>query len=113
MNAVACEVTLDDKYVAERGPVYVSGVQALVRLVLDQARADRRAGLRTGGFISGYRGSPLGVFDQQLTAAERHLRAHDIVFRPGVNEELGATAVWGSQKVVLDEGSDRDGVFGV
>ncbi|WP_350334798.1 indolepyruvate ferredoxin oxidoreductase family protein [Coralliovum pocilloporae] len=114
MNAFAKRITLDDKYARENGSVYLTGIQALVRVALDRARLDRLAGLHTGGFISGYRGSPLGGFDQQLEAAQAHLDELDIVFQPGVNEELGATAVWGSQKVgEAGAGSDYDGVFGI
>ena len=104
-------VTLDDKYLATTGRVYVTGSQALVRLPLDQARRDAVAGLNTAGFISGYRGSPLGIYDQALWAAERHLKANRIVFQPGVNEDLAATAVWGSQQVPLIGKAKYDGVF--
>ncbi len=114
MNVHVPNVTLDDKYVATRGRVYLTGIQALVRLTLDRARLDREAGLKTGGFISGYRGSPLGGYDTELTRTKRFLDKNDIHFQPGVNEELGATAVWGSQKLRgHGEGSDYDGVFGV
>src|SRR5579871_999431 len=92
-------VTLDDKYLATTGRIYVTGSQALVRIPLDQARPDAAAGLNTAGFISGYRGSPLGGYDLALWQAERHLNANRIVFQPGVNEDLAATAVWGSQQV--------------
>jgi len=114
MTLVARTVTLDDKFEQMSGSIYLTGIQALVRVALDRARLDRLAGLKTGGFISGYRGSPLGGFDQQLEANQRHLDALDIVFQPGINEELGAAAVWGSQKVDLaGKGSDYDGVFGI
>jgi len=106
-------VSLDDKYVLEDGTVFITGVQALVRLPLEQKRIDRAAGLNTGGFISGYRGSPLGTYDSQLWKAQKYLDSHDIVFKPGVNEELGATAVWGSQQVNLYQGANFDGVFGI
>ena len=107
-------VTLDDKFVATDGRIYLTGIQALVRLALDRKRLDRDAGLKTGGFISGYRGSPLAGYDTELTRARRHLASHDVVFKPGVNEELGATAVWGSQKVRQHgRGSSYDGVFGI
>ena len=91
-------VSLDDKYTAESGHVFMTGTQALVRLPLDQHRRDMKAGLNTAGFITGYRGSPLGGYDQQLTKARKHLKEHNILFRPGVNEDLAATAVWGSQQ---------------
>lgn len=79
----------------------MSGVQALVRLPMLQRQRDAAAGLNTAGFISGYRGSPLGTYDQALWAAKKHLAANNIVFQPGVNEELGATAVWGTQQLDL------------
>jgi indolepyruvate ferredoxin oxidoreductase len=104
-------VTLDDKYVATSGRIYLSGVQALVRLALAQRLRDRAAGLNTAGFISGYRGSPLGGLDQALWKAQKHLEANRIKFVPGVNEELAATAVWGTQQVHLIGPSDYDGVF--
>ena len=87
-------ITLDDKYTLERGRAFMSGVQALVRLPMLQRQRDAMVGLNTAGFISGYRGSPLGTYDQALWAAKKHLAANNIVFQPGVNEELGATAVW-------------------
>jgi len=104
-------VTLDDKYVATSGRIYLSGVQALVRLAIMQRLRDQAAGLKTGGFISGYRGSPLGGLDEALWKAEKHLAAHHIKFVPGVNEELAATAVWGTQQLALVGPSDYDGVF--
>ena len=104
-------VTLDDKYVADAGRIYLSGIQALVRLMLVQKRRDRLAGLNTAGFVSGYRGSPLGGLDEALWKAEKHLAAHDVRFQPGVNEELAATSVWGTQQVDLVGRSRFDGVF--
>lgn len=105
---------LSDKYDLDRGRVYLTGIQALVRLPIDRVRLDRAAGVKTAGFISGYRGSPLAGYDQQLVAARAELTAHDVRFTPGVNEELAATAVWGSQKTVSSgAGSDFDGVFGI
>ncbi|WP_059413788.1 indolepyruvate ferredoxin oxidoreductase family protein [Cupriavidus basilensis] len=104
-------VSLDDKYTLEKGRVYLSGTQALVRLPMLQKARDRAAGLNTAGFISGYRGSPLGGVDQALWKAKAHLAASDVVFQPGVNEDLAATAVWGSQQVNLFPGATRDGVF--
>src|SRR5690606_3151673 len=103
--------TIDDKYSLERGRVYMSGTQALVRLPMLQKDRDRRAGLDTGGFISGYRGSPLGNLDLSLWKAKKYLAEHEISFQPGVNEELGATAVWGSQQVNLFPGATKQGVF--
>ena len=89
-------VTLDDKYTLDHGRAFMSGVQALVRLPMLQRTRDAMVGLNTAGFISGYRGSPLGGYDQMLMQAKKHLAKQNIVFQPGVNEELGATAVWGS-----------------
>lgn len=94
-------VTLDDKYALQHGRAFMSGVQALVRLPMLQRQRDAAAGLNTAGFISGYRGSPLGGYDQALWAAKKHLESNNIVFQPGVNEELGATAVWGTQQLDL------------
>jgi indolepyruvate ferredoxin oxidoreductase len=104
-------VTLDDKYTLERGRVYLTGVQALVRLPMLQRQRDQAAGLNTGCFISGYRGSPLGGLDKTLWEARRFLEKNRVHFQPGVNEELGATAVWGSQQVGLWRGATADGVF--
>ena len=107
-------VTLDDKYALDHGRAFMSGVQALVRLPMLQRTRDAIAGLNTAGFISGYRGSPLGGYDQALWAAKKHLAAQNIVFQPGVNEELGATAVWGTQQLDLYPQSRKfDGVFGI
>ncbi|MEM6761200.1 MAG: indolepyruvate ferredoxin oxidoreductase, partial [Pseudomonadota bacterium] len=107
-------VKLDDKYELDRGRVYLTGIQALLRVAIDLRRMDEAAGLKTAGFFSGYRGSPLGGVDQELLRNEKRLKPRDIHFRPGVNEELGATAVWGTQKVGLQgKGSDYDGVFGI
>ena len=107
-------VTLDDKYDLQHGRAFMSGVQALVRLPMLQRQRDAQAGLNTAGFISGYRGSPLGTYDQSLWAAKKHLQANNIVFQPGVNEELAATAVWGTQQLDLYPDSKKfDGVFGI
>ena len=102
---------LEDKYLVDRGRVYLTGVQALVRLALLQASRDRAAGLNTAGFVSGYRGSPLGALDRALVEAAPHLAVHDVRFQPGVNEELAATAVWGTQQLHLFPQPHRDGVF--
>ena len=104
-------VSLDDKYALESGRVYLSGVQALVRLPMMQRQRDVAAGLNTAGFISGYRGSPLGGLDQELWRAKRFLKQSHIEFQPGVNEDLAATMVWGSQQVNLFPGARYDGVF--
>jgi indolepyruvate ferredoxin oxidoreductase len=111
--ATAVPISLEDKYTLERGRVYMTGTQALVRLPMIQRERDLAAGLNTAGFISGYRGSPLGGYDQALWKARKHLEKHHVFFTPGVNEELAATAVWGSQQVGLFEGAKYDGVFGI
>jgi indolepyruvate ferredoxin oxidoreductase len=104
---------LEHRYTRESGRVYLSGVQALVRLPLMQRQRDRAAGLRTAGFVSGYRGSPLGTYDMALWRARELLEAHDVRFQPGVNEDLAATAVWGSQQANLLPGARYDGVFAI
>lgn len=107
-------VSIDDKYALDSGRAYMSGVQALVRLPLLQRKRDAEAGHNTAAFISGYRGSPLGTYDQALWQAKKHLADNHVVFKPGVNEELGVTAVWGSQQLDFDAASKRyDGVFGI
>ena len=107
-------VSLDDKYTLEHGRAFMSGVQALVRLPMLQRQRDALAGLNTAGFVSGYRGSPLGGYDQALWAAKKHLAGNHIVFQPGVNEELAATAVWGTQQLdVYPQDKQFDGVFGI
>ncbi len=105
------DVTLDDKYTAVNGRIYLSGIQALVRLPMMQRLRDEKAGLNTAGFISGYRGSPLGMLDEALWKAEKHLDHHHVKFVPGVNEDLAATAVWGTQTVGLVGPAKYDGVF--
>jgi indolepyruvate ferredoxin oxidoreductase len=107
------EFSLLDKYLKEEGQVYLSGIQALVRLPMEQHRADRRAGLRTATFISGYRGSPLGGLDLALERIPELLQEHHIHFSSGVNEDLAATAVFGSQMVGLFPGAKYDGVLGM
>ncbi|MBV9564975.1 MAG: indolepyruvate ferredoxin oxidoreductase family protein [Bradyrhizobium sp.] len=107
------QVGLDDKYRLESKRIYLSGVQALVRLPMLQRERDRAAGFNTAGFISGYRGSPLGMYDHALWRAKSFLQAHDVAFVPGLNEDLAATAVWGSQQVGLFPGAKVDGVFGI
>ena len=111
LGAVSRAPSLDDKYTRESGRVYLSGYQALVRLLLIQKARDEAAGLNTAGFVSGYRGSPLGGLDQTLWKARKHLQARHIVFQPGVNEDLAATAVWGSQQVNLSPQAEYQGVF--
>lgn len=109
------EFSLDSKYTNEDGTILLSGVQALVRLPMDQHRADRRAGRRTGTLVSGYRGSPLGGLDVELQKNTRLLNEHQIRFLPGVNEDLGATAVFGSQLTGRFVGARAkyDGVVGM
>jgi indolepyruvate ferredoxin oxidoreductase len=104
-------VALDDKYVQDKGRVYLTGTQALVRLPLMQRRRDLLAGLNTAGYITGYRGSPLGGLDTAATQARRFLEAHHVRFQPGVNEDLAATAVWGTQQNDLFGDAVYDGVF--
>ena len=105
-------VSIDDKYQLARGRALLSGVQALTRLPLIQKEWDRAAGLNTAGFISGYPGSPIGDFDAALLQAKKHLAEHDVVFQPGVNEDLAATAVWGTQQLENFADAKRfDGVF--
>ena len=107
------EPKLSDKYTLERGRVYLTGIQALVRLPIDQMRRDRRAGLKTGAFISGYEGSPLGGYDMALARADKLLIEHNIHFRPGVNEDLAATSVMGSQIFEVIGKTKVDGVVGI
>ncbi len=107
------DVSLDDKYDLTKDRVFITGTQAIVRLMLMQKERDRRAGLNTAGFVSGYRGSPLGALDQQLFGAQKHLQASDIVFQPGLNEEMAATACWGTQQTELDGKGKYDGVFSI
>jgi indolepyruvate ferredoxin oxidoreductase len=106
-------VTLDDKFALEEGRVFITGVQALLRVLIDQSRRDAAAGLRTAGFVSGYRGSPLGGLDQQAARATAFLKPRNILFKEAINEDLGATAVWGSQQSNLFPGALYDGVFGM
>ncbi|MFO0215152.1 MAG: indolepyruvate ferredoxin oxidoreductase family protein, partial [Burkholderiales bacterium] len=112
-SASVATTTLDDKYLLDHGRVYLTGTQALVRLPMIQRQRDLAAGLNTAGFISGYRGSPLGAYDQALWKAKKFLKEKHVFFTPGVNEELAATAVWGSQQVGLFAGAKYDGVFGM
>ncbi|NIJ70181.1 indolepyruvate ferredoxin oxidoreductase family protein [Xanthomonas sp. 60] len=107
------DYTLDHRYTRTSGRIYLSGVQALVRLPLMQRLRDAAEGLDTGGFISGYRGSPLGGFDLELWRARQHLEAAKVKFVPGLNEDLGATMVWGTQQTNLFPGANVQGVFGM
>src|ERR1700690_3458190 len=106
-------VNLEDKYTLQSGRIYLTGIQALVRLPLMQRARDRAAGLNPAGFISGYRGSPLGGYDNTLWQAQRLLEQNDIRFQPALNEDLAATAVWASQQVGLFPGAKVVGVFGI
>jgi indolepyruvate ferredoxin oxidoreductase len=107
------DISLDDKFDLSKERIFVSGAQAIVRMLLMQRDRDRRAGLSTAGFVSGYRGSPLGGLDLQLWRARDKLSESDIVFQPGLNEELAATACWGTQQAELNGGGRYDGVFGL
>ena len=105
------DVTLDDKWTLDRGRAYMSGTQALIRLAMLQRQRDALAGRNTAGFITGYRGSPLGSVDQTAWKAKAHLERHHIKFQPGLNEDLAATSVWGTQQVNMYPGAKYDGVF--
>ena len=107
------QVTLADRYDLERDRVLLNGTQALVRLVLTQAARDKAAGLNTAGYVTGYRGSPLGAVDIQMRRAERELRDANVRFQEGLNEDLAATALWGSQQAELRGEGRYDGVFGL
>ncbi|MBA1155772.1 indolepyruvate ferredoxin oxidoreductase family protein [Microvirga mediterraneensis] len=107
------DVTLDDKYDLSKDHVFITGTQAVVRMLLMQRERDRLAGLSTAGFVSGYRGSPIGGLDQNLWRARKWLDASNIVFQPGLNEELAATAVWGTQQAEIRGDGKYDGVFGL
>jgi indolepyruvate ferredoxin oxidoreductase len=108
-------VTLDDKYALDMGRAFMSGVQALVKLPMLQRQRDAMQGKNTAGFISGYRGSPLGTYDQALWGAKKYLASNNVVFQPGVNEELAATALWGTQQLGFTDPTTHkfDGVFGI
>ncbi|MGE0846891.1 MAG: hypothetical protein AB7L41_11535, partial [Flavobacteriaceae bacterium] len=109
----ARKVTLEDRFDLDAGQVFLSGNQAVVRLTLMQKERDRRAGLNTAGYVTGYRGSPLGGLDQQFARAGKVLKPKDIVFQPGLNEDLAATALWGSQQAEMRGEGRFDGVFGM
>ncbi|SHE83036.1 indolepyruvate ferredoxin oxidoreductase [Ruegeria intermedia] len=102
---------LADRYDQTTGRVFLTGTQALARILMDQARRDRDAGLNTGGFVSGYRGSPLGGLDLELWRARERLKSDRITFMPAVNEDLGATAVLGAQQATLDPQCEFEGIF--
>ncbi len=111
VNIALRDVSLQDRYTQESGVLFLSGTQALVRLLLTQRARDHKAGLNTAGFVSGYRGSPLGGFDMALWQARAELKAAGVVFQPGVNEDLAATSVWGTQQIDSLPGKTVDGVF--
>src|SRR5256714_4379830 len=115
MNAAAdlAKATLEDKYTVARGRVFLTGTQALIRLLMLQRTRDELAGLNTAGFVSGYRGSPLGGLDQAPWRAQKHLESHHIKFQPGVNEDLAAAAIWGSQQVTMFPKAKYHGVVGM
>ncbi|MDE4133095.1 indolepyruvate ferredoxin oxidoreductase family protein [Phaeobacter sp. QD34_3] len=102
---------LDDRYEMTKGRVFLTGTQALARVMLDQARRDRDAGLNTAGFVSGYRGSPLGAVDLEFWRSRKRMEEAKIKFMPAVNEDLGATAVLGAQQAILDPHCEVEGVF--
>ncbi len=104
-------VALDDKYRRERGRIFLTGIQALVRLPMMQRRRDEAAGLNTAAYVTGYRGSPLGGIDLAFGQAKAFIERHHIRFHPGINEDLAATAIWGSQQTDLFGDSRYDGVF--
>jgi indolepyruvate ferredoxin oxidoreductase len=106
-------VTLDDKYDLDKAQVFVTGYQAIIRSSLMQQERDRRAGLNTAGYVTGYRGSPLGGLDQQFMRAAHVLKQHNVVFQAAINEDLAATALWGSQQAELRGEGRFDGVFGI
>ena len=107
------EVNLEDKYKLEKGIRFLTGSQALVRLPLVQIRKDKKTNLKTACYISGYRGSPLGGFDQQILKNIDYLNSNNIYFQPGINEELAATSLWGTQQSNLRGKGKYDGVFGI
>ncbi|MFI5013136.1 MAG: indolepyruvate ferredoxin oxidoreductase family protein [Hyphomicrobiales bacterium] len=111
MSELKFQVSLDDKFDLTKSHIFLNGVQAVLRMLLMQKERDRRAGLNTAGFISGYRGSPLGGLDLQLARCNKLLLANDIVFKPGLNEELAATACWGAQQAEMRGEGRYDGVF--
>ncbi|OFZ92602.1 MAG: indolepyruvate ferredoxin oxidoreductase [Betaproteobacteria bacterium RIFCSPLOWO2_02_67_12] len=109
--AILARASLDDKYTLPQGRVFLTGLQSIARLAMLQRVRDERTGLNTAGYISGYRGSPLGGLDQTLARARTHLEKHHVKFQPGLNEDLAATAIWGTQQVGMFPGARYDGVF--
>ncbi|AVR98851.1 indolepyruvate ferredoxin oxidoreductase family protein [Pseudoduganella armeniaca] len=111
LGAPAHDITLDDKWTLERGRAFMTGTQALIRLPMMQRERDLKAGLNTAGYITGYRGSPVTSVDMTAMKAKKHLEAHHVKFHPGMNEDLAATAVWGTQQTNLFQDAKYDGVF--
>ena len=107
------QVSLQDRYDLEKSPVLLNGTQALVRLMLTQKYRDTQAGLNTAGYVTGYRGSPLGAVDLTMGREQARLTENDVKFEPGINEDLAATALWGSQQAELRGEGKFDGVFGL
>ncbi|OED48001.1 indolepyruvate ferredoxin oxidoreductase [Rhodobacteraceae bacterium (ex Bugula neritina AB1)] len=107
------KITLNDKYDLSKSPVLLNGTQALVRLMLMQKHRDTAAGLNTAGLVTGYRGSPLGAVDLQMSRAEKQLKEADVTFQYGLNEDLAVTALWGAQQAELRGEGKYDGVFGL
>jgi indolepyruvate ferredoxin oxidoreductase len=105
------EISLDDKWTLERGRAFMTGTQALIRLPMMQRERDLKAGLNTAGYITGYRGSPVTSVDMTAMKAKKYLDAHHVKFHPGMNEDLAATAVWGTQQTNLFKDAKYDGVF--
>ena len=107
------DISLSDRFDVEKSPVLLNGTQALVRLMLMQKARDKAAGLNTAGFVTGYRGSPLGAVDMQMNRAAKQLVAADVKFQEGLNEDLATTALWGAQQAELRGEGKFDGVFGL
>ncbi|MCF2872793.1 indolepyruvate ferredoxin oxidoreductase family protein [Octadecabacter sp. G9-8] len=107
------DISLSDRYDLEKDQVLLNGTQALVRLMLMQKARDRAAGLNTAGYVTGYRGSPLGAVDMQMERAAKPLAEAEVKFQPGLNEDLAATALWGTQQAELRGEGTHDGVFGL
>ena len=112
-NPALKQVSLDDKYALDTARAYMTGIEALVRLPMLQHQRDKKRGLNTAAFISGYRGSPVGGVDQALWKAKPWLKKHNVHFQPGVNEDLAATALWGTQQAHLRGEGTHEGVFGM
>ena len=107
------KISLNDRFDLDKSPVLLNGTQALVRMMMMQAARDRDAGLNTAGYVTGYRGSPLGAVDLQMSKAGKQLAEYNVKFQPGLNEDLAATALWGTQQAELRGEGKYDGVFGL